>query len=251
MLYNIPKLHREYKNIAKTLNKTDEMLKEFKNNITQPNEDWFAYFLDKISHISDESVQTVFSYILKQECVGKGSFKKVYLDKLALLDQNTAKAFLKLCALTYEVITSDGRSYSIPFFLYDSTLSNMVDCKKVRFTEDDAALYQKTLPDIEELELLQEIGLIQLSEENDQCDIYSKNKIAFTFNVANESFFEESLFDKQNLIYYLFTGNAIYTQIGLALYNSISKNSSVYRGLIDLLKGYLVYVKDNQNKWYY
>ena len=94
-------------------------------------------------------------------------------------------------------------------------------------------------------------GLIQLSEENDQCDIYSKNKIDFTFKIANESFYEESLFDEQNLIYYLFTGNAIYTKIGLELYNSICQKSSFYNGLIDLVKGYLVYVKENQNKWYY
>lgn len=241
-LYLIPKMHREYKNVAKIILDADAMY--IKNQNNEENEvdidvDWLSYFIDRASLIEDEDVQKIWSYILASECACPNSFRKVMLDRLALLDRKTAIAFGNMCMLTFNVSVSDDRDYSIPLYIRRDTLSKMVNSKKLVFTADDAVQYCELLPAENELELLQEIGLISLSDECDEGNIYSLKKISFNIIVGTGTFSIDATYDKKQKIYYLPTGNAVYTGMGLALFNILKSQYKPNDKLYDVVKSFL------------
>lgn len=255
-LYAIPMLHKKYKNIANTLNKADiiceKRIQETGEEVSDVSDDWISYFMDRTSIISEESIQSIFACLLTQECCENGTVRKVMIDRLALLDKKSAQVFMKLCQLTYSVKLSDGREYCIPLYLRDNILAELVRSKKINFSEEQAIEYQKflTCNDLElefqlaefdsELDILQEIGLIKLSEDGDECDIYSSNSTTFCFRVGEEDIKQVSFFDKKQNVYYVCTGNITYTKMGLELYNSLKAvYSSQYSGLKELLKSYI------------
>lgn len=254
-LYAIPMMHKTYRNIAKTLYKADELCKkriqESGESITDVSDDWLLYFMDKVSVISEESVQSIFACILTQECCENGTMRKVMIDRLALLDRKSAQLFSTLCQLTYNVENNSGIVYSIPLYLRDNTLRKLIKSKKTGLSEEQVIEYQKmltangrdtgiTLTEIEhELEILQEIGLIHLSEDGDEGDIYSINPETFYFRIGTEDVGQLSLFDKRQKIYYACTGNVTYTKMGLDLYNSLKTVYSPYPELCTLLKAYI------------
>ena len=96
-LYGIPMLHKKYRNIAKTLNKADALCKkriqETKEKVTDVDDDWLTYFMERVSIVSEESIQSIFACILTQECCESGSMRKVMIDRLALLDRKSARLF--------------------------------------------------------------------------------------------------------------------------------------------------------------
>lgn len=255
-LYAIPMLRKKYKNIANTLNKADVLcekrVQETGEKVTDVSGDWISYFMDRASIISEESIQSIFACLLTQECCENGTVRKVMIDRLALLDKKSAQIFIKLCQLTFSVKVSDGRDYCIPLYLRDNILVELVKSKSIDFSEEQAVEYQKflTFNDLEsefqlsdfdsELDILQEIGLIKLSEDGDECDIYSSNSTTFNFLVGEEKISQLSLFDKKQNVYYVCTGNITYTKMGLELYNSIKAAYPLqYHGLKELLKAYI------------
>ena len=179
-LYGIPMLHKKYRNIAKTLNKADALCKkriqETKEKVTDVDDDWLTYFMERVSIVSEESIQSIFACILTQECCESGSMRKVMMDRLALLDRKSARLFSILCQLTYSVEVNDGRIYYVPLYLRDNILVELVKNKATLFAEDQAIEYQNILAegldsdcqleDLEsELDMLQEIGLINISKD--------------------------------------------------------------------------------------
>lgn len=258
-LYAIPMLHKQYRNIAKTLSLADVMCdqrtKATGETIDDIDDDWFIYFLDRVSLISNESVQAVFAYVLTQECCKNGSIRKVMLDRMALLDKSSAHLFSVLCGLTYVLELDDGVSYSIPLYLRDNILYQIINSSSNSFTEEQARLYQlcfsedgKTLPRgkvEEELEMLQEIGFVKLSEDGDEGDIYSVNPCVFTFVVKDDPVGQIQLYDEQNGVYYAKTGNVVYTKMGLDLFYSIKNTFGQQEILKPLLSAYIQYQKEN------
>lgn len=254
-LYGISMMRKQYKNIAKTLRKADELcVKRIQNTGEEPkdaDEDWLLYFLDRASRISNESVQNIFAYILTQECFEEGTIRKVMIDRLALLDEKTALIFAVLCQLTYKVEISDGRDYYVPLYLRDDILYELVNTSTIEFSEDQAVEYQnfilhnkindKTIDEnVEsELELLQEIGLVNLSEESDEGDIYSSKPISFDVFVGQNKAGNISLFDENQNVYYMCTGNITYTRMGLDLYNALKSAYAPYPGLLEITEAYL------------
>lgn len=254
-LYAIPMLRKKYKNIAKTLNKADSLCKkriqETGEEVTDVDDDWIMYFMDRASNISEEGIQSIFACILTQECCKRGSIRKVMIDRLALLDKKSARLFATLCQLTYDVEVDDKRTYSIPLYLRDDTLLDLVRNEAVDFSEEQAIDYQRflsldglgadsLLADIEsELDILHEIGLINLSEDGDEGDIYSAINSIFSFRIGAKKVGRLSLYDKELMISYICTGNLTYTKMGLDLYNSLKDVYPPYSELYSLLKVYI------------
>lgn len=254
-LYAVPMMHKKYKNIAKTLLKADALCKKNTTNSDKTNfdvdDDWLIYFLDKASVISDDKVQDVFACLISQECSNHGSIRKIMIDRLALLDSISAQFFKMLCQLTYRVIVSDGREYLMPLYLRDGTLVKLVKRKKINFSEKQAINYQNVLTlkgqsaecQLEcvesELDILQDIGLISLSEESDECDIYSAKEVVYSFFVEDNKAGELVVYDKRQKIYFVYTGNITFTKMGLDLYNSLKPMIEPYSGLTDILSAYI------------
>lgn len=256
-LYGVSTLRKKYINIAKILKKADSLVAKRAVNEADQNtdldDDWMGYFLEKASIVSDESLRNIFAYILAQECSGRGSIRKVMLDRLALLDKKTAHLFGKLCRLTYSVNISDGREYCIPLYLREDTLVDILKCKDTNFSNEQYCDYKDFLEnkrngdDVgpleyieDELELLQEIGLINLSDDGDECDLYSVDKADFGFSVEDKIVGILSLYDSRQHVYYCCTGNVNYTKMGLELYNSLRYAYQAYEGLSELLGAYII-----------
>ena len=145
----------------------------------------------------------------------------------------------------------DKRTYSIPLYLRDDTLLDLVRNEAVDFSEEQAIDYQRflsldglgadsLLADIEsELDILHEIGLINLSEDGDEGDIYSAINSIFSFRIGAKKVGRLSLYDKELMISYICTGNLTYTKMGLDLYNSLKDVYPPYSELYSLLKAYI------------
>lgn len=254
-LYGIPMLRKKYKNIAKMLNKADALCKSRIQETGEPpadvDDDWLMYFMDRASNISETSVQSIFACILTQECCERGSMRKVMIDRLALLDKKSAHLFATLCRLTYDVTVDNKRTYSIPLYLRDDILLELVRNKAVDFTEKQAIEYQRLLTldglgadsqlaELEsELDILHEIGLINLSESGDEGDVYSAKNSIFCFRVGTKDVGSLSLYDKELKISFVCTGNSTYTKMGLDLYNSLTDIYPPCSELRPLLKAYI------------
>lgn len=236
-LYAIPQMRKHYKNIANILVKSDQLYEKWMSQNGKVseniNEDWMNYFLDRAKLVSDENIQLLWACILTQECFDEGTFRKVMLDRLALLDRKSAILFQILCSLTYAIDVSDDRRYSIPLYLRNDKLYEMVKNENICFSEEDAIHYQnhfsvenRVLSGIEledELEILQEIGLISLSTETDEGDVYSINEVEFTIMTENAQFKVPPRYDEHQGIYYIATGCVTFTRMGLELYNALKK----------------------------
>ena len=254
-LYAVPKMRRHYKNIANILVKADQLYEQWKPQEDEmrktPEDDWIDYFLDRAKTVSDETVQRLWACILTQECFEQGTFRRVMLDRLALLDRSSAALFQILCDLTYDIEVSDGRNYSVPLYIRDTELCKMVHNTCIDFTEEDAMLYKNYFSinarvlhgsEIEEeLEVLQEIGLVNLSEENDESDIYSIENIEFTVSTENKKFKVPPQYDEQQEVYYIVTGCMTFTKIGLELYKTLKKQIVKPSFFLKLVESFMDY----------
>lgn len=257
-LFAISKMEKEYKNIAKILEKSELLYEKWSKESADINceldEDWLNYFFDKAKNISDEVVQNLWAGILAGECLNEGGFRRVMLDRLALLDRKSASLFQLLCELTYELEISDGRTYSIPLYLRNDSLYNMIEREDIFFERNDFETYQQyftlngeNLSYIqveEELELLQDIGLIELSSECDDNDVYSVEDVNYFISIGRRKNKVESQYDEKQNIYYVITGNARFTRIGIELYNILSKNLTKPEFLFNLVNEFMKYQKN-------
>lgn len=255
LLYAIPQMRKDYKNIANILIKSDQLYEKRKSEQTEVpkeiNEDWMNYFLDRAKLISDENIQKLWASILTQECFEEGTFRKVMLDRMALLDRKAAITFQILCDLTFKLDVSDGRTYCIPFYLRNNILYKMAKDKRICFSEEDAILYQNAFcidgkclsaSELEdELDILSEIGLISLSTEIDVNDVYSIEQVEFKMDVDGEAFEVSTLYDEEQNVYYIETGSLRYTKIGVELYKALSKNAKRPSYYLRLLQAYMDY----------
>ena len=240
-LYAVPKMRRHYKNIANILVKADQLYEQWKPQKDEMRkaieDDWIDYFLDRVKTVSDETVQRLWACILAQECFEQGTFRRVMLDRLALLDRSSASLFQILCDLTYDIEVSDGRKYSVPLYIRDTELRRML--YKNYFSINDRVLHGSEIE--EELEVLQEIGLVNLSEENDESDIYSIENIEFTVSTENKKFKVLPQYDEQQEVYYIVTGCMTFTKIGLELYKALKKQIVKPSFFLKLIESFMDY----------
>lgn len=85
--------------------------------VSKPSDEWMDYFFDISSAVDNEAVQEIWAHLLLKEHLKPGEVSKVMLNRLALLDSDTAQAFSKLCTLVYELSLDDGHAI-IAHYLY-------------------------------------------------------------------------------------------------------------------------------------
>ena len=135
--------------------------------------DWLAYFFSYAENISDKSIQMIWSRILAEQCNGDTSIKRTLIHILSLIDAKTALSFGNLCKLTikypqmsiYEHLGTKFVSEFIPLVI-NPKLSGL----NLVFPKEDeryqmALEYRNCIPEPNDIAILQEIGLIELSEK--------------------------------------------------------------------------------------
>ncbi len=224
-LYLIPSMRRRVRNYAKVIEKADKLfetnLEESKEPVL-PSEDWMDYFMDKSSLISEEEIQNIWAAILAGKCKQEGSgVSKVMLDRLALLDATSAENFGMLCELVVRTDLSSGSSYYIPLYIRDDDLAKFISKGLLSFEE--ACTYQARRPSEDEMELLQEIGLIYFADLNDEGEIFQIEPFTFSVQINGSNIFNGTSFSEEDKEYHQFfiTGCARFTMIGQALYEAI------------------------------
>ena len=95
----------------------------------------------------------------------------------------------------------------------------------------------------EELEVLQEIGLVNLSEENDESDIYSIENIEFTVSTENKKFKVLPQYDEQQEVYYVVTGCMTFYKDWFELYKALKKQIVKPSFFLKLIESFMDYGK--------
>lgn len=250
LMLNVRKIHRQLRNYYKVLEKSESIIEKTKlpnSHFSTPTDDWLEFFEDLSSKVSDNTMQEIWARLLTKERCETGSITKVMLNTFSLLDKDSALSFGKLCNLTYKLTVDDGRVRYIPLVLYDDILHGIVDRYTGRTDYQKAIIpfeeYQKFLPTQEELEYLSELNLIKLSEMHDESEIYSYSPMKLTFSVKKLSFESSSLHNNEENYNFICTGQAFFTQTGLALYHALAFEP--YPFLFDVLEGYISYTANN------
>lgn len=251
LLLNIRKIHRQLKNYYKVLEKSNSIIEKTKlpnNQLSVPTDDWLEYFEDLSSKVSDDTMQEIWARLLAKERYETGSITKVMLNTFSLLDKESALSFGKLCNLTYKLTVDDGRVRYIPLVLYDDILHGIIDSYGELTNHQKSIIpfeeYHSFLPTEDEIEYLSELNLIKLSELHDESEIYSYAPMKITFSVKELSFESCSLHSDEENYNFICTGQAFFTQTGLALYHAL--DFEPYSYLFDVLKGYINYTA---NRW--
>ena len=117
-IYSSFKMKKAYKSIYKTRKKADTLISgKIIEDVDDLDEDWFSAFEEHVSKISDESILDLWAAILAGKVMHIGTFRKIMLNRIALLDASSVKAFTELCYRTYTFSLSDGQTHKIPFYI--------------------------------------------------------------------------------------------------------------------------------------
>lgn len=200
--------------------------------VSKPSDEWMDYFFDISSAVDNEAVQEIWAHLLLKEHLKPGEVSKVMLNRLALLDSDTAQAFSKLCTLVYE-LSLDDEIRKIPLVIYENDIrESYFSNDKYKKLVDD---YLEYCPNDDELELLSEVGLITMNLKDREYYIYFSENIDAEFSCKTTKKIIKGKYDKEDDVYQITTGYAFFTQVGLSLYNIIRDSQGEYEKLGSIL----------------
>lgn len=226
----IDKAERNFEELLKEAAATDDPLPKCK----KVNEDWLEYFYDMSSRVSDDIVQEIWARLLVKEHIQPGCVQKVLLNTLAMMDNETASSFSTLCRLTYE-LTIDKETRLIPLVLYDTEIKELTEDSKVGI--DAFTSYAQICPSDDQLEMLNEIGLITLDFMRREHLIYFSEQSTAKYEYLDFEMEIKGQYDDSDKVYFVETGLVFFTQIGLSLYKSI--NIEPFDQLSQILKRFV------------
>ena len=200
--------------------------------VSKPSDEWMDYFFDISSAVDNEAVQEIWAHLLLKEHLKPGEVSKVMLNRLALLDSDTAQAFSKLCTLVYE-LSLDDEIRKIPLVIYENDIrESYFSNDKYKKLVDD---YLEYCPNDDELEVLIEVGLITMNLKDREYYIYFSENIDAEFSCKTTKKIIKGKYDKEDDVYQITTGYAFFTQVGLSLYNIIRDSQGEYKNLGSIL----------------
>ena len=88
--------------LERTINMVDESI-----DISTVDDDWIAFFFDKVKNISSEEMQFFWSKVLSEEFNKPNSIPKSLIHTLSCIDLKVAKTFNNLCQFAVKNITDD------------------------------------------------------------------------------------------------------------------------------------------------
>lgn len=244
-IYSSFKMKKAYKSIYKTRKKADTLISgKIIEDVDDLDEDWFSAFEEHVSKISDESILDLWAAILAGKVMRIGTFRKIMLNRIALLDASSVKAFTELCYRTYTFSLSDGQTHKIPFYICDTEFGEMNKFDSSKLTQKEKSDYCKELPSEQELQILEEIGLITLGEDFETTDFCNDKDLSFKITINDENIVPFSIVQKGSEYYKtVWNGSVIYTAIGTELYNILSSFYQPKSYLMPVVKKYNLFMK--------
>lgn len=165
---------REYINKGKIIKyAADELREDAPMNVS---DDWLVYFFEYAKHISDDAIQKMWGRILAERLNGDTSVHRHLIHIMSLMDYETADAFTKLCKITVhfpKTVIAGFTNRAIPQY-YPIVLNRKAHGVLLLSpqTEKVATEYIACVPSPEIISVLQEVGLIEYSEQDAKPYLY-------------------------------------------------------------------------------
>lgn len=197
---------KEYASCAKTI----RMAEPFVSDDAQPEkveEDWFAFFFDKVKIVTNEAVLKMWSRILAGEVNKPGSFSRSLLHTLSIMSSAQAELFCNISR----------------FCMYEYKNEDIVH--PLIFIASNVEAYKNSQITAEGLFELENLGLIQC-DFKDEFVFYKKKVLRF----GNKVLEIHGDPDNQDKIK---AGNVKFTDNGLALFSIVGEPYKEYR--VDIL----------------
>lgn len=239
MLMTLGEIKRRIRNKVGVRIYADKIIENFSyHNIHRPSDDWLVYFEELSSRVSNPHMQEIWAKLLVKEHIENGSVPYAMLNILALMDRNSALAFQKICALTYILDDDDMGRHYIPLVLYDDMLHNIIEHNLQHDTYIQIykimTEYEQYLPAQQDLQFLEELGLLKLSTLHDESEIFSHKHRKVRYQVGDKCIETESLHSDDYEYEFVLVGQAFYTQIGEKLYHALAVEP--FQKLFDVLE---------------
>lgn len=106
IISNLKQELKHYNNQRSVLERTINMVDE-SIDISAVDDDWIAFFFDKVKNISSEEMQFFWSKVLSEEFNKPNSIPKSLIHTLSCIDLKVAKTFDKLCQFTVKNLTDN------------------------------------------------------------------------------------------------------------------------------------------------
>lgn len=197
---------KEYKNCAKTA----QLAAQHISNNSKPqdvDQDWFAFFFDKVRLVSNESVQEMWAQILANEVNQPGTYQRALLHILSIMSTSQAQLFCNLSR----------------FCMYEYKKEDCVH--PLLFVSKNVKAYEKSKVFVSGLLELENLGLIQCDFKDEF--VFQKKKVFRYGNKILEVYGDPANGDK------IYAGNVCFTKNGLALFGIVSDAFKQYR--VDIL----------------
>ena len=187
---------------------------ESKENAEKVDPDWFAFFFEKAKLVSDDSMQQIFSSILKEEINVPNSINRSLIHTLSIIDKKQAETFCNLCRFCWFDMDYD----KVHPFIFIS---------KAHTAYKDSSITWDRLKNLEYL------GLINCDSEPG----YALNGPR-RFRTGNVIINVTGNPENNNLIY---VGNVMFTYNGRKLYDLVDAGYKQYKsGIFSFIENELI-----------
>lgn len=193
---------KEYKNCAKAVKIATELIEE-NARPKEVEEDWFAFYFDKVKLISNEEVLGMWGRILAGEVNQPGTFSRALIHTLSVMSNSQANAFCSIAK----------------FCMYE--YKNGAIVHPLIFMSRDATAYENTYMNESKLLELQNLGLVQCDFKSEF--VFLRKKTLRYGNHLIEVYGDPNNKDK------IKAGNVRFTNDGLALFDIVSDAYKEYR----------------------
>ena len=163
---------KEYINKGKIVKYAAEELRE--NAPLNASEDWLVYFFEYAKNISDDAIQQMWGRILAEKLNGDTSVHRHLIHIMSLMDYETADAFTKLCRITVrfpKTVIAGFKNRATPEY-YPLVLNRKIHGILLLTAGEAAKEYIDCIPSPEYMSILQEVGLIEYSEQDAKPYLY-------------------------------------------------------------------------------
>lgn len=201
-LSNYKKMVKEYRNCKTVM----ELAKPLVSENAKPHEveeDWFAFFFDKVRLVSDESVQMMWSKILANEINTPGTFQRSLLHTLSVMSTAQAQLFCNIAR----------------FCMFEYKQEEVVH--PLLFISSNVEAYKNSKITASSLLDLENLGLIQCDFKSEY--IFPKKKVLRYGNKVIEIYGDP---DNDNKIK---AGNVRFTYNGRTLFSIVESSYLKYR----------------------
>lgn len=191
---------KEYKNCKKVISIAKPLFSK-NANMEDVEDDWFAFFFDKVRLVSEESAQNLWARILAGEVNEPGKFTKSLIHTLSVMSSSQAQAFCDLAQFCFGEPQNDN-------------------VHPLVFMKTNKKMYKNSIS-LEMLFALQYFGLLQCNFES---EFVFQNKKVFKYGDCIITVYGDESNRKQ-----IRAGNIVFTHDGQILFNIVSESYKTFQ----------------------